>query len=490
MPLPRSFKSDESFLEKIAIGATGTKRVFHHLTEQGHEPIELERGSMSFKIWKEIKIKRIRVPDLLCLKCGTRVECRAKTKMEITLSHSRAYKDRGWDFGLDDKDRIALIACEKTGEGPLDWRASDVVQYVSVRDLRKAWEEGIVKEERPKGREEGFELRVTWPSIVAKNPGRITAVSADRITYFPESGRRSVTLRLIKGGHALKPLVSVGDTVRRNQIIASVVPVSLSLPCEEYVSIGIYMDQLSSPSLTSRYTAVKALGHLATHDSKVTRALENKATDNHEHIYIRLEAAAGLIREGNCLGEKILRETLKDQYLENRLEAVIVLAEIQGDKSFEILSNVLTDPNQDVEIRAGAAWAIGEIGAEKATPLLVACFTELPLAIRVEAARALAKIARKHQHSVIAALPQSKPEERPGIAWALSKAGGFTLADLLPAMVDDDARHWVAYVIGTQPKEAFLEDIESLKKDDPEVYFATTMLWKIMESWIDGLEEY
>jgi len=52
----RSFKSDVSFLEKISMGATGTIAVFNNLREQGHTPIELERGSRSFKIWKNIKI--------------------------------------------------------------------------------------------------------------------------------------------------------------------------------------------------------------------------------------------------------------------------------------------------------------------------------------------------------------------------------------------------------------------------------------------------
>jgi hypothetical protein len=47
----RAFKVDESFLEKIAIGAVATKKVFEHLEKTGHRPIELERCSMSFKIW-------------------------------------------------------------------------------------------------------------------------------------------------------------------------------------------------------------------------------------------------------------------------------------------------------------------------------------------------------------------------------------------------------------------------------------------------------
>ena len=52
-----SFKTDESFLEKISIGAVGTKQVFSVLRQLGHQPIELERGSMNYKIWKKIKIK-------------------------------------------------------------------------------------------------------------------------------------------------------------------------------------------------------------------------------------------------------------------------------------------------------------------------------------------------------------------------------------------------------------------------------------------------
>src|SRR2546427_12488531 len=113
MPLPKSFKTDESFLEKIAIGATGARRTFQDLRSQGHDPIELERGSMSFKIWKAIKIKRVRVPDILCLRCAHRVESRAKTRVEVSMSHSSTAQDRGWDFGLEDQDRVAIVHCRR-----------------------------------------------------------------------------------------------------------------------------------------------------------------------------------------------------------------------------------------------------------------------------------------------------------------------------------------------------------------------------------------
>lgn len=150
MPLPRSFKTDESFLEKIAIGATGTRETFENLRQHGHEPIELERGSMSFKIWKAVKIKRVRVPDILCLRCGRRVESRAKTKVEISMSHSTTIQERGWDFGLDDTDRVAIVRCWKGGPGPLDWAASPLVQYIPVAGLRRAWRANEATIERAK----------------------------------------------------------------------------------------------------------------------------------------------------------------------------------------------------------------------------------------------------------------------------------------------------------------------------------------------------
>ena len=110
----RSFKTDESFLEKLAIGAIGTRKVLENLTQQGHQPVELERGSTGYKIWKSIKIKRVRVPDILCVNSGTRVESRAKTKLVISMSHSSADETRGWNFGLKNDDYRTISGIKRT----------------------------------------------------------------------------------------------------------------------------------------------------------------------------------------------------------------------------------------------------------------------------------------------------------------------------------------------------------------------------------------
>ena len=102
-----SFKTDESFLSKISMGAIGTRKVLKQLDEDGHRPVELERFSSNFKIWKSIKIKRIRVPDILCLSCAIRVESRSKKAFEISLSHSISAPDRGVEGGRAHKDGSA-----------------------------------------------------------------------------------------------------------------------------------------------------------------------------------------------------------------------------------------------------------------------------------------------------------------------------------------------------------------------------------------------
>ena len=484
----RSFKSEESFLEKISIGAVGTKKTYENLNNQGHKPIELERGSMSFKIWKEIKIKRVRVPDILCVDCGKRIESRAKTKLAITMSHSISTPDRGWDFGLDDGDYISFVRCEKTGERPIDWTASDNVQYVSVKNMKKAYDNNLIKTEKPKGATEGYETRITWPSSIASGNGKISHISSDKLQYKRATDNRTITLRLERNGIKLTPLVKAGDEIKKDQILASVVTVFSGFDCAKDTSGEYYIKMLQSTSLSDRYAAAKALPYFPS--KNVAEELSEKIDDRKEHIYVRLEAASSLLKMGNKEGLSFFEKILADEYLENRLEGIITLGEIDSNDSCDLLIKALLDANQHPEIRAGAAWSLGELKNKKAMDALVKVFNEIKLNIRQEAARALVKFGDSHTKDIIKLIPKSNEDERAGIAWALSKSGQFSISDLIPVMVDDDARKWLSWVIGTQDEAKYISQIEELKNKDKEVYFTVTVLWKILSSWINGLDIY
>lgn len=205
---------------------------------------------------------------------------------------------------------------------------------------------------------------------------------------------------------------------------------------------------------------------------------------------MRLEAAASLTRRDDIRGYDFIKRCLSDEYLQNRLEAVIALGEIDKDASCQILIDTLLDKEQHPEIRTGSAWALGELRDKSALNALIESFATVEKNIRIEAARALGKLAQRFTPEIIHEFPKVHPSKRPGISWALSKAGRFTITDMLDLLVDDDARHWIAYIIGTQDQQRYIHEIEKLKIRDAEVYFAVTVLWKIMTSWIWGLEEY
>lgn len=117
-------------------------------------------------------------------------------------------------------------------------------------------------------------------------------------------------------------------------------------------------------------------------------------------------------------------------------------------------------------------------------------FTAIDKNVRIEAARALAKLASVYKPEVLDSFAMGTEDKRPGIAWALSKSGYLSIDDILKVLVDEDARQWASFILGYQEPQQYIYEIERLKEQDAEVYFATTVLWKVINSWVYNLEVY
>ncbi|MBI5155552.1 hypothetical protein HZA57_09975 [Candidatus Poribacteria bacterium] len=458
------------------------------MRRHGHRIVELERGSNSYKIWKSIKIKRVRVPDLLCLSCALRIESRAKTDFELSMSHSVTEEARAWDCGLEDGDLVAIVVCSKAGDRPIDWVAQDFVQYIHVSDMRAAVAGANVKVERPKGAEEGFEQRLTWPCVVASCDGIITQVTDERIQFKRFGDERTISLKLKTSGIVRSPIVRVGDTVRMNQVLASVVPISTSLDCQADKDAQHFSSLLDSHSIPKRYAGAKALAILG--DDRFTARLRERVLDADEHIYVRLEAAAGLAKAGDERGWNFIRDQLAGENLQHRLESIIMLSELRSPEALDLLGSALTDVAQHDEIRAGAAWALGELRDPGSFTRLIEVFATLSPEIRFEAARALLKIGSLNFPELLERFHTSNAVSAPGLAWALSRTTQTRLEHLLPSREDPERIYWIAFIAGLQGREKFHADLERIRASDPQIYFGTTLLWKVMSSWVFGLEEY
>ncbi|HET8929221.1 MAG TPA: hypothetical protein VFN21_01060, partial [Acidimicrobiales bacterium] len=128
------FKEDADFARFVSMGAVGSAAVARHLRDHhGHQAIELERYAMANKVWKT-KVKRLRLPDLVCVRCGRRIESRAKSKLGIIMSHSDT-RGREWDAGgMRDDDIYAFLRADLSEFPPY----SGAPTYFTTRALRAA----------------------------------------------------------------------------------------------------------------------------------------------------------------------------------------------------------------------------------------------------------------------------------------------------------------------------------------------------------------
>lgn len=472
----------------MAVGAKGTTATINRLRELGYQPIELERGSTGYKIWKKLKIKRVRVPDILCLRSGLRFESRGKTKLEISMSHSKTDPRRAWDADMRNDDFVAVVLCEKNGERPVDWEIASPIHFIKVQDMRDAFEKRKISITEPKGADEGSEIRVIWPSAIARKASKVISVSDKTILLSSHDLNEKQKCILPRKTFSLHPVVREGENVAQNQIVAAVVPIDINPVCEQTVDINFFVERLHSASLSERYSAAKALRFIG--DETTLRPLTERMLDEAEDIYVRLEAAAALAAKEQNNGWSYLSASLNNPYPTIQLETVIVLSEIVKQESQELLIKVLIDNKRDIEVRAGAAWALGEFKTPIASQTLIDTFSLASLDIKVEAARALLKIAPAQLTTLIEIFKSTSPSKREGIAWALAKAGGVDPSSLLSDASDTNLRQWVSYIVGFSRETILEEQIASLLETDPEVHFAASVLWQLLDSWIYNLNEF
>ncbi|MDD9985538.1 MAG: hypothetical protein OXQ31_04620 [Spirochaetaceae bacterium] len=361
------FKADASFLRFLSMGATGVRRTMETLRDGGFEPIELERYCGSNKIWST-KIKRLRVPDLLCVNTGLRVEVRAKKELKIRMSDTPSNPDRVWDAGLRDEDLVAFVACSFQDGRAV---AADEPVFLTVAALRRSAKSSTLGP--PKSASEGAERDRTWPATVPSRDGRVLEVDTDRITVemHADAARpaRRQTYRL-KGRNSY---VRVGDTFKARTTMIAGVPPSLANLYSPAKWQYDPLPALGSKSDVDRYAAVRALAHRPDLGPRRTAALENVTHDEGDDRVV-LEAAGVAASLGSSHGETCLSRFIwnNDDRPELRMEAAFILAEL-GHAPFahEHLTRIARSGRfRDDELRQAAVWGLGKSGLRRYDDLL------------------------------------------------------------------------------------------------------------------------
>ncbi|MDO8885806.1 HEAT repeat domain-containing protein, partial [Candidatus Oleimmundimicrobium sp.] len=212
-----------------------------------------------------------------------------------------------------------------------------------------------------------------------------------------------------------------------------------------------------------------------------------------EDIYVQLEAAAALAAYNDPNAWQFIESKLRSPVmavpLETQLETIIVASEILQERSQNLLIEVLQDSRRDGELRAGAAWALGRFASPASATALVNTFNSSSVEIKIEAARALLGIAEPQRLHLVELLKNIEPTKRDGISWVLARSGKFDPSEII-AGADDNLRRWISYIIGYGKENFAQAEVEAICHADSEVYFAASVLWQVLASWVYDLKEY
>jgi hypothetical protein len=493
-----ALKPDSSFFRKIVIGAVGARSVCSDLASHGHQMVELERGSTDTKLWKEVKRKRVRIPDLVCVRCGQRAESRAKTNAELAMSHSATDEARAWDFGMVDSDLIGFPICQAVEEqywsaGRLNssasywhernwvrWRLAGKINYFRVGAFRGT----KFSKSSMKGVTEGSETSICWDAVFSSRTGTVEGCEGNRITIRRESDGHRHTRSIPSN---LNLLVATGDRVEVNQVIASALATvgDASLSCSGSLPANHIPDLLGSRERTQRFTGVK-LARLR-HDGDHCDAVAGLAADKEEDIYIRLEGLSYLAAVCGRAPAEIFSGYLDNPDPQTQLESVIAVGEVGSPEAVEVLSGILDDSALPYFLRSAAAWSLGRIGTAAAISRLVKAFADIDISIREEALEGITSIGGAAVPILLAGLRGTAMDVAAGCAEALRQQASLpteVVSELSQGIQESNASDWAIWLLGHLPRERVAPAIVGLQGSAPRLHYAISLLWSFMESWI------
>ncbi len=493
---PRSaFKTNSSFFRMLAVGAVGAQAVQQYLNSLGHDVVELERGSLATRIWRDVKRKRVRIPDLCCTRCGARIESRAKTNADLSMSHSPSDAERAWNYGMLDSDWIAfpILSAEEGAwsSGGLharrslwrehtltSWRVEGRINLFAVATFR-----GVApKLLKPKGVTEGSEIQVRWKARFAPDGGRVVNAASGRLDYLLDSDPGNP--RHFRLGADERAFLIAGDQFEANEVLAGqTAPLTTAASCCVGGCDTAKLDHfLGSRERTVRFTGCK-LARFAK-DASLADRVRELAADTEEDAYVRMEAKSYLCEVSSASANEQFRATLlEDTDDQMRLEAAVALAETRTSTSFALLREVLQDSTQPLFLRSACAWGIGCHATREAAEVLVQAFADVSPEIRAEALVALQDLGSVGFDPLLKGLEAPSTDVAAGAAEALRRIEGAP-AEAIAIQAERGMSTWPTWALAHLPKDAVAPHIAALQSKRPEVHYAVSVLWTFLESWI------
>jgi hypothetical protein len=308
----------------------------------------------------------LRLPDLLCVKTGLRVEVRAKSDLKIKMSDAPNNPDRAWDAGLRADDLVAFIACFDSESGPM---AADEATFFSVHALRASV--GGSKLGPPKSASEGSERDREWPAIIPSRDGVVEQVrtgpeeiqGGKLVVLMDEENDRRPPRRQTYTLNGKNAYVCPGDRFRGKASIIAGLPPALARLQDYCAHTYDPLAALDSPNDVDRYSAAKAVPYRQDLGAQAVGRLETLIRQE-VGSRVALEAAGAAAAMGSVTGQDYIRGLLTAGHLAAlRMEAIFILTELRTPFALDELRRVADGQSlTGNEFRQAAVWGIGKSG--------------------------------------------------------------------------------------------------------------------------------
>jgi hypothetical protein len=477
------FKEDADFARFVSMGAIATDGVRQHLANAyGHRAIELERYAMANKVW-QTKVKRLRLPDLLCVRCGRRVESKGKSQLGVVLSHSDA-PDRAWDDGgMRDDDLFAFVRVDMSGPQP---HVSEPL-YLRTEDLRAV--RVHARESDRKAISEGSEMTLTWKGWVPKKSGIVAAIDEQGRIFCEYDDGSTYRYGHWRNWPERRVYIAPGGAFRANEtMVAGIVspPPPLTCPGDTWDLVM----SLHSADDADRYAAIRTAGILGREDLRAS--LIELADGEGEDWRIRLEALASLARlDPDAWTGRITDVALDSSNPDDRrIESVFVLSEIPTDAAALALAEVAA-PAEDHprEVRAAALWGLGQ-GIHPRPDLLLPFTIDDDDFVALHAIAGLDELPDELTPQLISWINEGDDRRAAAAAQLLLRHRAVNVL-LAVASSDDAGSLWALRALGDLPPE-FVYDRGGDQLTE-KVADALAPLWVAQRDWlrvsgVDGLQ--
>ncbi|WP_434811862.1 hypothetical protein [Microbacterium sp. bgisy189] len=353
------FKEPDDFARFLTIGAHAASAISRDLEQNhGHRIIELERYARANKIW-QVKVKRMRLPDLMCLRCGRRFESKGKSALELKLSDSATPGREWWAGGMRQDDVFGFV---RVAVQPNRVDVGQVV-YVTREALHEA-KDALVAGQR-KSVADGSEIAVSWPSWTPTSGGIIDVLTDTEIVIEKSDGRRQTYRNHAKWPSQHPYLPQGAHFAAGDMVVSSVAPADVACAGD----VWDWEADLASPDTDDRFAAVKAARWL--NRGSADDALRVLALQSGADWRVAIEAAASLSPHEPSMVDVLLQHALSGAKEGAPMEAVFVLTELASNDAAEALEQIAADVTLASELRSAATWGLG-LGAAGQPDRLIA----------------------------------------------------------------------------------------------------------------------